>query len=478
MSQDLDVVIVGGGFGGIEVARALKRLPVRITLVDRRNHHLFQPLLYQVATSALSAVDVAEPLRKLFSGQKNVHVHLAEACDVDTQGRRLILSDGALDYDLLVLAAGATNNYFGNDDWEMYAPGLKTLEDALEIRRRVLLAYEQAEREPDPEKRRRQLTFVVIGGGPTGVEMAGALKEIATNTLARDFRSINTQDARVILVEGGDQILAGFPEELIEAAEEQLRELGVEVWKGERVQHLGPDGVQVGGEVLAAQNVVWGAGVRGEPIGAKLGVELARGAQVPVNPDLTVPGHEEIFAIGDLAHFEQGGKPLPGVAPVAIQQGRHVARNIRRRLEGKGYEPFVYFDKGSMATIGRSRAVAITGYGRSWPEPTRAFRFTGLLAWLAWLFVHIMYLAGFRNRFFVFLEWAYAYFSYQRSARVILSRPLLPAEPEAPKQLPSEGAAPQLEAGAPPPADEAALVVAREGEAVSSLPHGEEASSG
>ena len=239
MSQDLEVVIVGGGFAGVEVARALKRLPVRVTLVDRRNHHLFQPLLYQVATSALSAVDVAEPLRKLFSRQKNVHVHLAEAVDVDTEERRLILSDGELGYDLLVVAAGATNNYFGNESWERWAPGLKTLEDALEIRRRVLLAYEQAEREPDADRRRRMLTFVVIGGGPTGVEMAGALKEIATTTLARDFRSIDTGSARVILIEGGDQILSGFPEELIEAAERQLEELGVEVWKGQRVEDLG-----------------------------------------------------------------------------------------------------------------------------------------------------------------------------------------------------------------------------------------------
>jgi len=404
------VVIVGGGFGGLNAARALARRPVRVTLLDRRNYHLFQPLLYQVASAALSPADIATPLRSILRKAANVSVLLAEAETIDFTNRRLVLDRGELGYDALILAAGAGHSYFGHDDWELLAPGLKTLEDALEIRRRVLLAFEAAERESDGAERRALLTFVIVGAGPTGVELAGALAEIARETIARDFRAIDPRQARVILLEGGPRILPSFPETLSKRAEMALSRLGVEVRTGSTVTRITPDAVWVGGEQIRSRAVLWAAGVAAAPLARSLGVPLDRAGRVLVEPDLSIPGHPEAFVIGDLAAFiHQTGQPLPGLAPVAIQQGRAVADNVWRRLRGEPTRPFHYFDKGSMAAIGRAKAVAVMGRLRLWGFP----------AWLAWVFVHILYLIGFRNRFLVVFEWAWAYFTYQRGARLI-----------------------------------------------------------
>jgi len=404
------VVIVGGGFGGLYAARALASRPARVTLLDRRNHHLFQPLLYQVATAALNPSDIAMPLRSILRQAANVTVLLAEVESVDLAGRRLILDEGELGYDALVLAAGAGNSYFGHDEWEPFAPSLKSLEDALEIRRRVLLAYEAAERARDGAEQRALLTSVVIGGGPTGVELAGALAEISRETIARDFRIIDPTKARIVLVEAGPRVLASFPEPLPDRAAAALARLGVEVRTGALVTRVTPDAVWLGGEQIRARTVLWAAGVAAAPLTRTLGVPLDRAGRVLVEPDLSIPGHPEAFAIGDMVAFiGAGGHPLPGLAPVAIQQGRAVATNVLRRLRGESTRPFHYRDRGSMATIGRAAAVAVVG----------RLRLSGLPAWLAWLFVHIMFLIGFRNRFLVLFEWAWAYISWQRGARLI-----------------------------------------------------------
>ena len=404
------VVIVGGGFGGLYAARAFRREPVQVTVVDRRNHHVFQPLLYQVAMAALSPGDIASPIRWILRRQKNVEVLLAEAVGVDREGNRLLLADGVIDYDFLIIATGATHAYFGHDEWRRVAPGLKTLEDALEIRRRVLLAFEHAERESDPQKRSALLTFVVIGGGPTGVEMAGALAEISRHSLARDFRHFDPGSAKVLLLEGGPSILSAFPEDLRAAALHDLKRLGVEVRTNSIVTGVSPGLVTAGSTTIASATVLWAAGVSASPLGAALGAPLDRAGRVQIQPDLRIPGSENVFVIGDLASLAGAdGRPLPGVAQVAIQMGRHAVANILRALEHQPLRPFRYRDLGNLATIGRASAVADFGW----------FHMKGWLAWLVWLFVHILNLIGFRNRLVVMVQWAWAYFSYQRGIRLI-----------------------------------------------------------
>jgi NADH dehydrogenase len=404
------VVIVGGGFGGLYAALALANKPVRVTLLDRRNHHLFQPLLYQVAAAALNPSDIATPLRSILRKAANITVLLAEVESVDLANRRLRLDRGEMGYDALILAAGASHSYFGHDEWEVCAPGLKTLEDALEIRRRVLLAYEAAERERDGAEQRALLTSVVIGGGPTGVELAGALGEISRQTIARDFRLIDPTEARIILLEGGPRILPSFPESLAKSAEVALRRLGVEVRTGAVVTRVTPDAVWLGAEQIRARTMLWAAGVAAAPLARTLGAPIGRAGHVLVEPNLSIAGHPEAFAIGDMCAFlHQTGAPLPGVAPVAIQQGRAAADNVLRRLHGLPTGPFRYHDRGSMATIGRAAAVAMMG----------RLRLSGYIAWLAWLFVHIVFLIGFRNRFLVLFEWAWAYVTWRRGARLI-----------------------------------------------------------
>jgi NADH dehydrogenase len=403
-------VIVGGGFGGLYAARALAGRPVRVTLFDRRNHHLFQPLLYQVATAALNPSDIAVPLRSILRRSTNVTVLLANVERVDLTSRRVALDRGEIGYDALVLAAGASHSYFGHDEWEVLAPGLKTLEDALEIRRRVLLAYEAAERESDGAEQQALLTFVVIGGGPTGVELAGALGEISRRTISRDFRVIDPTKARIVLLEGAPRILTTFPESLSLSAQDALRRIGVEVRTKAIVTRVTADAVWLGGEQIRARTVLWAAGVAAAPLTRSLDAPLDRSGRVLVEPDLSIPGHPETFAIGDMCAFlHQTGAPLPGVAPVAIQQGRAVADNVLRRLRGEPTRPFRYRDKGSMATIGRAAAVAVVG----------RLKLSGLPAWLAWLLVHIVFLIGFRNRLLVLFEWAWAYLTWHRGARLI-----------------------------------------------------------
>ncbi|HEY8468620.1 MAG TPA: NAD(P)/FAD-dependent oxidoreductase [Longimicrobiales bacterium] len=407
------VVILGGGFGGLNATRALRKAPVRITLVDRQNFHLFQPLLYQVATASLSPGDIASPLRHILRRQRNAEVWLGEAVRVDAERRVVHLRDGELTYDYLIVATGATHAYFGHDEWARYAPGLKTVDDALEIRRRFLLAFEAAEREADPEARRRLLTFVIVGAGPTGVELAGAMAEIARSVMPRDFRFIDTKSARVVLLEGGPRVLPTYPPDLSESARRQLEALGVEVRTNALVTRVEPNAVWVGDERIEASNVYWAAGVAASPLARSLGAPLDRAGRVMVEPDCSVPGHPEIFVIGDLAHLEIDGVQVPGVAPAAIQMGRFVARQIQRDLEGKPRERFRYRDKGSLATIGRAAAVA--DFGR--------IRFGGYLAWLIWAFVHVLMLIGFRNRLIVMIQWAWAYLMYQRGIRLITGSP-------------------------------------------------------
>lgn len=405
------VVVVGGGFGGLQTVQRLRRAPAAVTLIDRRNFHLFQPLLYQVATAGLNPADIAYPIRSIVREQANVEVLLAEVEAIEAADRTVLLADGErLAYDTLVVATGATHSYFGRDDWAEHAPGLKSLEEALEIRRRALVAFERAELEEDDERRRAWLTFVVIGAGPTGAELAGALSEIARHTLAGDFRRFDPSEARIVLLEGGDRVLPSFPAELSAKAHHQLERLGVEVRTGAMVTGVDEDGVRFGEERLAARTVLWAAGVKASPLGASLGAPLDRAGRVQVAPDLTVPGRPELFVIGDLAAVEQDGRPVPGVAPAAIQQGRHAARNVRRALAGRPSRPFRYRDRGSMATLGRKAAVAVIG----------GVRLSGLVAWLAWLLVHILFLIGFRNRVVVLFEWAKSYLTYSRSARLIL----------------------------------------------------------
>ena len=407
------VVIVGGGFGGLCAARALRRAPVQVTLLDRRNHHVFQPLLYQVATGGLSAPEIAAPLRSILRHQRNVTVLMGEVVSVDAERRRVVLADGEVAYDYLILATGATHSYFGHDAWARHAPGLKGIEDALEIRRRLFVAFEKAERETNADARTAWLTFVVVGAGPTGVELAGTLAEIARHTLARDFRRIDPSLARVVLLEGTDRVLPPYPPELSEKARRQLEGLGVEVRDRALVTDVDEQGVCIGPERIDARTVLWAAGVAASSLGRTLGVPVDRAGRVKIERDLTLPGRREVFVVGDLAALDQEGRPVPGVAPAAMQMGRHAARNVRRSVEGQPLVPFRYVDKGSLATIGRSAGVADFGRVRLW----------GLPAWLAWLGIHIFFLIGFRNRLVVLMDWAWAYLSYQRSARLILFDP-------------------------------------------------------
>lgn len=411
MSDRKHVVIVGGGFGGLNAAMSLRSTPVRVTLVDRTNHHLFQPLLYQVATAGLSPADIAVPIRSVLSAQKNARVLLAEAKGVDLQEKRLLLDKGEVAYDYLVLAVGATHNYFGHDDWASHALGLKTLDEALSIRERMLLAFEAAERSTDPEARKRLLTFAVIGGGPTGVEMAGAFSELARHVLARDFRAIDPSATRVVLVEAGPRILSAFPEALSDRAEAQLATLGVEVHKGDPVAHIDESGIAFkDGTRLPAATVVWAAGIRGTSFAKNLGVDLDRGGRVVVGTDCSIPGHPEVFAIGDMAAMRDvHGVDVPGLCPAAIQQGNYVAATIRADLSGKPRKPFEYLDKGTMATVGRRRAIA----------KVKSLELSGMLAWLAWMAIHVFFLIGFRNRFVVMFNWGWQYFTWKRGARLI-----------------------------------------------------------
>ena len=418
-SQRPHVVIVGGGFAGLRAARALRRAPVDVTLLDRRNHHVFQPLLYQVATAGLAAPEIAAPLRRILRRQSNATVLMAEVVSVDLSRRVVVLADGEVPYDYLILATGATHSYFGHDAWARHAPGLKSIEDALEIRRRLFVAFERAEREADAAARNVWLTFLVVGGGPTGVELAGTLAEIARHTLAREFRRIDPSQARVVLVEGADRVLPPYPPGLSQRARQQLEGLGVEVRTSALVTGVDEGGVWLGAERLAARTVLWAAGVAASPLGRSLGAAVDRVGRVKVEKDLTLAGRPEVFVVGDLAVVEQEGRPVPGVAPAAMQMGRHAGRNIRRSLAGQPLLPFRYIDKGSLATIGRRAAVADFGRVRLWGFP----------AWMAWLGIHIFFLIGFRNRLVVLLDWAMAYVSYQRSARLILFEPPPPDLP-------------------------------------------------
>jgi NADH:ubiquinone reductase (H+-translocating) len=413
------IVIVGGGFGGLNAARKLGRAPAEVTLIDRRNFHLFQPLLYQVATGALSPGEIASPLRYVLNGRKNTRVVLGEVTDLDAQNRAVILKDGSrVSYDSLIVATGSTHSYFGHPEWAQLAPGLKSVEDATEIRTRVLLAFERAEKETDPAERRANLTFVVVGGGPTGVELAGALGEISRDTLRKDFRSINPADANIFLIEGEDRVLPPYSRKLSHAAERSLIQLGVQTRTGTRVTGIDEQGVTMqaaSGETrIESRTVLWAAGVQASPLGHLLaertGVALDRAGRIRVANDLTIPGHPEIFIAGDLVHLiQEDGKPVPGVAPAAIQMGRYAARSIENRLKGVKVEPFHYWDKGSVATIGRNHAVAQIG----------SLQFSGYFAWLAWLFIHLLYIVEFENRVLIVVQWAYDYFTHNRGARLI-----------------------------------------------------------
>ena len=410
MNSKPRVVIVGSGFGGLEAAKKLACKDVQVTVIDRTNYHLFQPLLYQVATAALSPADIAAPVRAVLSRCKNVEVILAEVESVDVDAKKIKTADQNIDYDYLILATGARHSYFGHNEWEKLAPGLKSLEDAIELRRRILLAFEYAEKITDEAARRAALNFVIIGGGPTGVEMAGAIAEISRHTLAKDFRHIDPSQARVILIEGEPRLLAAYPEDLSASARKQLEDLGVEVRTGARATKLSEAGVQVNGEFIPCSVKIWAAGNNASFVGKTLGVPVDRAGRVIVNDDLTIPGHPEVQVIGDLANFpHQTGQPLPGISPVAMQEGRHAARNVLAMTRGRKPQRFRYWDKGTMATIGRNKAVA----------DVRFMHLSGLPAWLAWLFVHIVFLVGFRNRLVVLFQWAWAYLTFDKGARLI-----------------------------------------------------------
>ena len=419
------VVILGGGFAGLYAARDLGRAPVKVTVIDRRNHHLFQPMLYQVATAGLNPSDIASPIRSVLRHQKNTEVLLAEAEAVDVEGRKVRLSDGAaMAYDYLIVATGARHSYFGHDEWEVLAPGLKSLEDALEIRRRVLLAFELAEREPDPVRRHAYLTFVVVGGGPTGVEMAGAVAEIRRYALRRDFRRIDPREATVMLLEGGPRLLTSYPESLSDQAKQELRRLGVEVRTETMVTDIRPGYVAAAGWTIPTRTVIWAAGNTASPLLASLGAPLDRAGRAIVEPDCTIPGHPEVFVLGDAAAYDhQEGGTLPGICPVAIQMGEYAAKVIVGDLEGRPRRAFRYWDKGQLAVIGRGHAVADI-----W-----RLHFGGFIAWLIWIFVHIFFLIGFRNRVLVLFQWAWSYLTYSRGARLITEevKPGTPALPPA-----------------------------------------------
>jgi NADH dehydrogenase len=443
MANTHRVVIIGGGFGGLSAALKLRRAPVQVTLIDRHNYHLFQPLLYQVATGSLSPANIAAPLRNIFKRQRNTQVLLAEATGIDAGNRRVLLSDGSVEYDTLVVSTGATHQYFGHDEWEQFAPGLKTVEDATDMRRSILLAFETAEREQDPAKVREWLTFVIVGGGPTGVELAGALGEIANDTLRGDFRRINPSEARIILVEGADRVLPPYPPKLSEAARKMLVRLGVTVRTGAivtdiaegcvTIREAAPKGATENARVGAPENdrtekihartVLWAAGVLSSPLGRMLaesaGAVLDKAGRVVVEPDLTIAGHPEIFVIGDLANFShQTGKPLPGVAQPAIQEGRYVGKAIERSLRGEKIAAFHFFDKGNLATIGRGAAVADLNW----------LQLSGWPAWLIWIFVHLLYIVEFQSRLLIMLQWAWLYLTYDRSARLITGKNPLPLD--------------------------------------------------
>lgn len=404
------MVIIGAGFGGLEAGKKLAGENVRVTVIDRTNYHLFQPLLYQVATAALSPADIAAPVRAILSKCRNTEVILAEVQAIDPVAKKIRMTEGEISYDFLILATGARHSYFGHPEWEKIAPGLKSLEDAVEIRRRILMAFEYAERITDEAARKAAMTFVIVGGGPTGVEMAGAISEIARYTLSKDFRHIDPSQARVILIEGEPRVLASFPEDLRISAMKQLADLGVEVRTGVHASNLSETGLQVGDEFIPCRVKIWAAGNMASSVGKTLGVPVDRVGRVLVNNDLSIPGHPEVQVIGDMANFlHQNGKPLPGVSPVAMQQGRHAARNILGMIEGRPPQKFWYWDKGSMATIGRNKAVA----------DLNIVHFSGLPAWVVWLFVHVLFLVGYRNRMAVLFQWGWAYFSFNKGARLI-----------------------------------------------------------
>lgn len=405
------VVIVGGGFAGLYAARTLAKKPVEITIIDRHNYHLFQPLLYQVASAALSPGDIATPIRSILRKFKNIRVIMGEVQRIDLDGKRVILDEGDYHYDYLILAAGASGTYFGHDEWAQFAPGLKSIEDALEIRRRIFCAYETAERLAlESKDRESYLTFVVIGGGATGVELAGAIREIATQTLRSDFRGIDTSQTKVVLLQSGDSVVPEYPDDLRASALESLKRLGVEVRFKHKVTNITAEGVYCGEEFTPARTVIWAAGVQPSPLGKDLGAPLDKAGRVKVNPDLTLPGHSNVYVVGDLAFIEVPGKgQLPGIGSVAIQEGVHAGRNVARSVAGEGTQPFVYDDRGQLATIGRNSAIGIV----------KGVKVRGFVAWLLWLLVHIYFLIGFENRLFVMVNWAYSYLSYNRSARLI-----------------------------------------------------------
>ena len=413
MSATPHVLILGAGFGGLWAAQALRRAPVRVTVLDRTNHHVFQPLLYQVATAGLAAPAISAPIRHILADQKNATVLLGDAKRIEPGARKVVLEDGAeLAYDHLIVATGAVDNYFGNDAWIQFAPGLKTLADAFEIRRRILLAYEHAERETDAARRAAWLTFVVIGGGATGVELAGTLAEIARHTLTGEFRNFDPRNARIVLVEGTDRVLPPYPADLSQKARLQLEQLGVTVWLGKRVTGVDAEGVTLGADRLAAKTVLWAAGVAASPLGASLGVPLDRAGRVIVRPDLSIPEHPDVHVVGDLASVQSDGKPVPGVAPAAKQMGKHAANNILRRMRGEQPLEYRYRDYGQLATIGRSAAVADFG----------SFKLSGYPAWLMWLLAHIYFLINFRSKLVVMIDWAWAYWTMQRSARIVVGK--------------------------------------------------------
>ena len=431
----IHVVVLGAGFGGLTFCQHFRHPDARITVVDRTNHHLFQPLLYQVAACGLSAPEIAQPIRGILSNRPDITVLFNQALDFDLSKRKVVLGKGALVYDYLVLALGGQTGYFGHPEWEQHAPGLKTLDDALRIRSQILLAFEQAENETDPAERDRLLTIVVVGGGPTGVELAGAFAELARTVLNRDFRRIDPTKARIILIEGSPVILSHLPADLSASAQRQLQALGVQIRNSIHVKDIRHGEVELAnGEIIRAGNIIWAAGVSATPLTKKLGVELDKAGRVKVNPDLSLPGHPEVFAVGDMALvMQENGKPVPGVSPAAMQRGKHVARVIEEGLRSTTKPTtrpaFKYWDKGTMATIGRSAAVAWIG----------RFKFSGWLAWLEWLFIHLIFLVGFRNRLAVLFQWTWSYFSYKRSARIITYMPQAAAEQPAGSALSKTG---------------------------------------